>query len=289
MTHDRAHLFSSWNAGPRRTWVRRLCLIVVAALLVTGADLPSASHPVAAAPVALRQAPAAKPACPADRSDVASAAIAAKLCGAAVEAIGKRTETTRVLVNADGTITEEQALAPVRVKSGSTWRDVDLTLVKQADGSVAPRVHARGLRLSGAAAGAKDHTVVTLGSGGERTAMSWTGPLPEPVLDGPTATYPDVRRGLDLVIKAQTTGYEQFFVAHDRAALVRAEKLTLPLSTGALTARSDKAGGLIFTDAKGRTGPGLRRPAGPSVPGHHRPAGLPARGVRRVRAGQLYQ
>ncbi|WP_436535954.1 LamG-like jellyroll fold domain-containing protein [Actinoplanes sp. HUAS TT8] len=203
-----------------------------------------------AAPV---EVPVAKPpVCPVDRADVASAAVAAKLCGNRVEVLGQRTETTQVFVNADGTITEERALAPVRVQTDNKWQDVDLTLVRAADGTVEPRVHARSLRLSGAQAGAGEHEIVSLGAGAQRTSISWKGKLPEPVLSGDTATYPDVLRGVDIVVRAQTTGYEQYFVAKDRAALRRIAKLSVPMSTGKLTAGADKAGGLAFKDGKGR-------------------------------------
>jgi RHS repeat-associated protein len=243
MSHERAHFFHAWSAGRRC-----LALTLIAVLAGTLADVPEARRAAAAPPA---QAPA-KPACPAGRADVVSAAIAARLCGARVEATGRRTETTQVFANPDGTITEDRALAPVRVKNGDRWDDVDLTLIRDADGSVVPRVHARALRLSGAESGSGTHEVVSLGSGAQRTGVSWTGPLPEPVLDGPTATYPEVRPGVDLVVTAQSTGYEQFFVAKNPAALRRIAKLTLPMNTGKLTAAGDGMGGLTFKDGKGR-------------------------------------
>ena len=218
--------------------------------------LPTRGTAALAAPAAAVQGPVAraatKPACPADRADEASAAVAAKLCGARVEVLGKRTETTQRFVNPDGTVTEERALAPVRVRTGNTWQDVDLTLVAQPDGSVAPRVQGRHLWLSGGQPAAGAHEVVALGSGDGRSAVSWDGPLPRPVLAGSTATYPDVQPGLDLVIQAQTTGYEQFFVARTPAALHKAANLTLPVKTGALKMAADGAGGLTFRDTKGR-------------------------------------
>ncbi|GAB7045295.1 hypothetical protein JCM9534A_04210 [Catenuloplanes indicus JCM 9534] len=214
-------------------------------------DVPAAARAEAAvlAPEARNAVP--KP-CPADRADLVSAAVAAKLCGGRVEALGERSETTQVFANPDGTITEERALAPVRVRAGDRWEAVDLTLVKRPDGTVAPRVHPRALELSGAAPGTGSHEVAAFGSGGERTGFSWTGPLPEPVLDGPTATYREVQPGVDLVVTAQSTGYAQFFVAKDRAALKRISTLRLPISTGALRPAADGAGGLTFNDAKGR-------------------------------------
>ncbi|MEU4690793.1 LamG-like jellyroll fold domain-containing protein [Actinoplanes sp. NPDC023714] len=229
---------------------RALSLLLAVAVAVTLTEAPAARR-AAAATTPVAAAPAATP-CPAERANLASAAVSAKLCGKPVEALDRRTETTQVFANPDGTITEDRALAPVRVHDGATWQDVDLTLVKTSDGAVEPRVHARDLRLSGKATGAGENEVVSLGSGEERTAVSWKGALPEPVLDGPTATYPEVLRGVDLVVKAGSTGYEQYFVAKDRAALRKVAKLTLPMSTGKLTATDDGMGGLTFKDRKGR-------------------------------------
>jgi RHS repeat-associated protein len=246
-THERAEVFSRWNTGRRLYWVHQACLALIMLLLITLVDVPRRAE---AAPMA--QAPAAKPVCADGREDVVSAAVAAKLCGGRVEALGKRTETTQVFAEPDGTLTEERATAPVRVKNGDRWDDVDLTLIRDADGSVVPKVHARDLRFSGEQDGAGEHEVVSLGSGGQRTSVSWKGPLPEPVLDGRTATYPEVLPGVDIVVKAQMTGYEQYFVAKDRDALDRITKLTLPIDTGKLTATADAAGGLTFKDGKGR-------------------------------------
>ena len=59
--------------------------------------------------------------------------------------------------------------------------------------------------------------MAALGTGADRSTLAWTGPLPEPVLDGRTITYPDVRPGVDLVFHAHATGYEQHVVVKDRA------------------------------------------------------------------------
>jgi hypothetical protein len=245
--HERAEVFSRWNAGRRLAWIQKACFGLIMLLLVTLTDVPQRA--VAATPA---QTAAATPKCPDGRQDVVSAAVAAKLCGARVEALGRRTETTQVFAEPDGTLTEERAMAPVRVKNGEKWDDVDLTLIRDADGSVVPRVHARNLRFSGPQDGTGEHEVASLGSGDQRTSVSWKGRLPEPVLDGRAATYPEVLPGVDIVMKAQTTGYEQYFVAKDRDALRRITKLALPITTGKLTATEDASGGLTFKDGKGR-------------------------------------
>ncbi|MFI5937922.1 LamG-like jellyroll fold domain-containing protein [Actinoplanes sp. NPDC051494] len=247
MSDERAEIFSRWQAGNRLEWIKRICAALVVLLIATMSGVPGRAAAVPAAP-----APATVTPCPPNRPDPVSAAVAAKLCGQRIEAIDERTETTQVFVNPDGTVTEERALAPVRVRDGNKWADVDLTLIPAADGKVEPRWHPRGLRLSGAASGGGEHEVVSLGTGAQRTSLSWKGALPKPVLDGPVATYPEILPGVDMVVRAQSTGYEQHFLAKNRAALKRITKLSLPMSTGKLAVAGDGVGGLTFKDAGGR-------------------------------------
>ncbi|RNL91391.1 hypothetical protein EFE23_23530 [Micromonospora solifontis] len=219
-------------------------------LVATMSDVPA--RPLRGAAAAAAPKPAAKPRCPDDRADEVSAAIAARLCGSRVEVANRRTESTQLFANPDGTLTQEQSLAPVRVRQGDKWVPVDLTLERRADGSVAPKAHPRDLSFAGASDAAGEHEVVSVGVGAERAGLAWSGPLPEPVLDDRTITYPDVRPGVDLVFRAHATGYEQYFVVKDRAGLAQVRKLTLPLRTGKLTAVGDGMGGLVLKDAKGR-------------------------------------
>ncbi|MEU2614920.1 LamG-like jellyroll fold domain-containing protein [Micromonospora sp. NPDC007271] len=248
----RSQVFGWMGTGRVPTWWRWTAYALMLALTAGLIEAPAAPAR-AAVPAPQRQAPAAgKSPCPVDRADEASAAVAAKLCGARVEVSNRRSETTQVFANPDGTYTEERSLAPVRFVDGGEWRAVDLDLVPQPDGSVTPKGHPGGLRFAGAATGAGEHEVVSLGEGDARTSVSWNGPLPRPVLSGRTATYPEVLPGVDLVFEAHATGYQQLFVVKDRAALARVRKLSLPMRTGKLTAAGDGMGGLLFKDRSGR-------------------------------------
>ncbi|MFJ8577241.1 LamG-like jellyroll fold domain-containing protein [Micromonospora sp. NPDC093277] len=230
--------------------VRRLAIVLALVLVATLSDVPA--RPARPAQAASSAAPAPKPKCPDDRPDEVSAAVSAKLCDARVEVASRRSETTQVFANPDGTLTEEQALAPVRVREGDRWVPVDLTLERRADGSVAPKAHPRALTFSGPASDAGEHELVAVGEGDERAALAWAGPLPEPVLDGRTITYPDVLPGVDLVFHTHATGYEQHFVVKDRAGLAQVRKLSLPMRTGKLNAVGDGMGGLVLKDKAGR-------------------------------------
>ncbi|UQU67580.1 hypothetical protein COUCH_15470 [Couchioplanes caeruleus] len=94
---------------------------------------------------------------------------------------------------------------------------------------MAPRVHPDGLTISGQAL-AGTHELATLGSGDESVAMSYTGNLPDPLLDGDKAIYPEVKTGIDLVVQATVTGVESFFIVKNRKAAAQVGELTVPIT-----------------------------------------------------------
>ncbi|MCW6004753.1 DNRLRE domain-containing protein [Micromonospora sp. CPCC 205371] len=181
----------------------------------------------------------------------AMAAARARAIGRPVEVPSSLTETTRVLANPDGTFTAEVHVGPTRFKdSTGLWRDVDLTLERRADGSVAPKAHPRGLSLSGAV-GAGDHDVAKLASGGTELALGWRGALPEPQIEGTRAVYAAVRPGIDLVVEVTRTGFEQLLVVRDRASAAGLNTIEMPWRTKGLTPSSTSDGGLELRDANG--------------------------------------
>ncbi|MGW1763320.1 hypothetical protein ACWCQL_04380, partial [Streptomyces sp. NPDC002073] len=86
----------------------------------------------------------------AQAADLASARVAARLSGKRVEALSERTETSTTWVNKDGSLTSELSAGPIRFRDVlGEWRDVDVRLAEEADGSVSSKAHPRGLRLAG--------------------------------------------------------------------------------------------------------------------------------------------
>ncbi|HEU4426659.1 MAG TPA: LamG-like jellyroll fold domain-containing protein [Pilimelia sp.] len=164
---------------------------------------------------------------------------------------GLTSETSETFALPDGTLRSTVHLAPVRMKDESgDWVDVDLTLERHADGSVAPRAHPRGLRLSGSRSASSD-SLVAVGHGEQRTELGWRGPLPEPVLDGHKATYVDVRPGIDLVVEGQRTGFEFFLVVKNRQAASALGSVAVPWRTGSLRPAERPGGGIELRSAAG--------------------------------------
>ncbi|MGK5674309.1 LamG-like jellyroll fold domain-containing protein [Micromonospora sp. URMC 106] len=145
----------------------------------------------------------------------AAAASMAAECERRVEVTSRRTETTQVYVNPDGTATVEQYAFPQRARrAGGGWTALDATLSVAADGTVRPAASAVDVTFSG---GGSTEFVRVRRDGGE-VALSWPGSLPKPRLDGARATYAEALPGVDLVATARGTGFSFVLVVKDRAA-----------------------------------------------------------------------
>ncbi|MBG0569308.1 hypothetical protein I4J89_48735 [Actinoplanes sp. NEAU-A11] len=187
------------------------------------------------------------------RPDAASALAAARQSGQRVAITNMATERAEYFATPDGHVTGIISTEAVRFRRDGAWVPVDLTLRRMADGSVAPVAHPDSLRMSGARSAASGD-LASLGTGAERVAMGWNGALPEPDLDGSKATYAEVFPGVDLVVQATSTGFEQFAVVKSATAAARyVKEISLPISgAGVRAATEDKRGQIRVRDANGR-------------------------------------
>jgi RHS repeat-associated protein len=137
-----------------------------------------------------------------DRPDTVSAAITAHEVDESVEDLSQRSETGRVVVNPDGSITEEAYSAPMWVQDqDGRWVDVDYTLVPRAGGGFVPKAAPTDLVIDG---GTKEFARLVLPDG-TTTTWSWPRTLPTPTVEGPVATYA-VADGVDLLAIATARG-----------------------------------------------------------------------------------
>ncbi|MFI7446458.1 DNRLRE domain-containing protein [Nonomuraea sp. NPDC049714] len=132
-----------------------------------------------------------------------------------VEIESIQSETTTYYANPDGkTLRMEQHLQPIRVKNakGDGFIPVDTTLV-ETDGVIKPKVVKGDLTLSAG----DDAFVVKSKSAKGSATIGTPGKLPEPTINGSTATYPSVYgNGIDLVVTATPTGFKQEIVLRER-------------------------------------------------------------------------
>ncbi|MEJ3748473.1 LamG domain-containing protein [Actinomycetes bacterium KLBMP 9797] len=213
-----------------------LILMVVAASLLT--VVTSSSPPAPYRGPVVREAP-----------DTAGAVHAASLQRSPVRVADLTTGTRVVEAQPDGTLKATLSARTVRVKQGDRWVTADPTLVRQPDGTVVPRAVEIELALSGGGSA----PMVRYGRDGKRFALSWPGKLPAPALDGPTATYPEVLPGVDLVLRAEVDGYTQHLVVKSAQAAKQAalRRIRLGLAATGVRVAAGREGTLELRDAKG--------------------------------------
>lgn len=121
--------------SPWRWLAWALCALI-------GVTFSIEASPVATAAGAVKPAfgEAKKQAKVSSRPDEMSAAVSARAQGSPVEVESLRSETSQTFANPDGTMTTKATSAPTRFKDDQgAWKNIDLTLEEQADGSVTPK------------------------------------------------------------------------------------------------------------------------------------------------------
>jgi len=174
---------------------------------------------------------------------------AARASGHRAEVSSLRTETQQVFANPDGTLTAVISNMPVRVRQGTKWVPVDTTVQARPDGTVRPAAAAVTMALSGGGS----VPLARVSWQGKDFALGWPGTLPTPVLDGDTATYPNVLPDVDLKVTAGVLGFSEVLVVKTARAARHPDLATVRLTTEltGLTVRSDAAGNVAAVDLSG--------------------------------------
>ncbi|MFI5736554.1 LamG-like jellyroll fold domain-containing protein [Kribbella sp. NPDC051587] len=170
--------------------------------------------------------------------------------GAPVEIADRTTELSQTFANPDGSLTAKLSNAPVRVKQGDAWRAVDTNLEFRPDGTVGPKAAISQITLSGG--GNSSIGKVGLPEGAFELKSPWQ--LPRPTLSGSIATYAEVAQGLDLVVESTSEGLSYNVVVKTREAASNPalRSIHFPVTTQALSLRTDREGGPTYADASGR-------------------------------------
>ncbi|MFC0623169.1 LamG domain-containing protein [Kribbella deserti] len=222
-----------------------LALALVTPLITAIPTAAAASTSTAAASTSTAVAGSSPPV--AEVADLAGAIRTARKQGSKVEVTGLRAADRTVYAEPDGTSMVELSPGPVRVLRNNRWVGLDPALTRAADGLVTPKAIAQDLAFSGGGTG----PMVRYGKSGSRITLTWPGTLPVPEVDGATATYRGVRPGIDLVLKAEPTGYTQHLVVHTRQAARELTSIRLGLQTEGLRVTATKSGALEARNANG--------------------------------------
>ncbi|MEV4175439.1 LamG-like jellyroll fold domain-containing protein [Nonomuraea sp. NPDC049709] len=177
--------------------------------------------------------------------DESSAMQRARELGQPVEIMSRRTSTTQVFAEPDGTQRMVASALPTFALKGSSWVDIDTALEPQADGTVAPAAADLDLAFSGGGAG----PLVRAARDGVSVAYTWPAPLPVPTLSGATATYADVLPGVDLKLTAGPDGFSQVLVLRRPVPDLAEIRLGTQVTGGTL--QIDKEGNITVLDGAG--------------------------------------
>ncbi|MDL4813145.1 hypothetical protein [Actinomadura opuntiae] len=224
---------SAWSAG-------LLVVLLVAALL----QLPG----MVAAPVARADDTAPKTAATEEQ-----AVKAARESGEPVEVLAERGETRTVRALPNGRMQVEQHIQPIRTRKGGGWAGIDTTLHRSGE-AIVPGATTVGLSFSGGGSG----PMVQMTRAGRKLALTWPQALPEPTIDGDTATYKGVLGdGVDLQLRAQADGFAHTLVVKTAEAAKdpKLAQLALALSAPGLSVAQEPAGGVLT--AKTASGSGV--------------------------------
>ena len=187
---------------------------------------------------------------PVEPDEFALAWAQAERTGQPVELDSQTTETTISRVQPDGTVEVESTAGPVRTQVDGEWVDVDTTLEVTGAG-VRPTAVTGEITFSAGGTA----PMAELGDGeGRSVSFDWAGVLPEPVLDGDTATYPDVLPDTDLVLTATRQGFTQHLVVKERpdaATLDELSSLSFPMTTEGARVTETGGGQLTVLDEEG--------------------------------------
>ncbi|MGW7729194.1 LamG-like jellyroll fold domain-containing protein [Streptomyces canus] len=230
---------------------RPIAVAVVAAL---AAGSLTATVSAQAAPSAAARSPHAKP--HSTRSHAATrrlnptqaASARAKATGKPVPVDQLTDVGTTVVANPDGTFTRTDSSMPQRALQHGKWVPIDTTLVRQANGTWAPKAAVTDVTFSGGGSGA----LVTMRDGSDRLGFSWPGELPRPVISGDTATYPEVLPQVDLQLTADASGYSSILVVKSRKAAAdpRLRSLALNTTSSQVKVTPTRDGGAQATDKR---------------------------------------
>jgi hypothetical protein len=194
-----------------------------------------------------------------DAVDESTALEQARASGQPVEVTADRTEYSTTHANPDGTFRLTQSSTPQRVKQKDGWGPVDPVLERRPDGRIAPKGAVVDLSFSGGGSGSD---MLRMGKDSRSITLGWTDALPEPTLNGATATYPNVLDGVDLQLTATAEGYREVLVVKtpEAARNPELEQVKLTASGDGLAVVPGAGGGLRAVDEDGNAL--FRGPAG---------------------------
>ncbi|WP_443052413.1 FG-GAP-like repeat-containing protein [Streptomyces sp. JV176] len=185
-----------------------------------------------------------------ETTDEAKALVQAAESGEPVEVLSQRTEASQVFANPSGTFTEERFATAQWARKGNRLVDIDTSLRRGPDGTIAPVATGVGLEFSSGGGG----PLATITRDGRSISLSWPTPLPEPLISDDTATYPDVLPDVDLKLRAGASGFAQLLVVKTPQAAANPDLKTIAygMSGQGVDVTADEHGNLSAVNPGGQ-------------------------------------
>ncbi|MHC6219204.1 hypothetical protein [Arthrobacter sp. MMS24-S77] len=162
------------------------------------------------------------------------------------------TPTEQTVAHPDGTFTRTVNTEPVRMQTGGGWQDISTDLVQATENGqpvLKPRMAPVDVTLG---RGRTSQMASVDDKHGHSIRQSWPfGILPEPVVQGNTATYSSVLPGVDLIQVTHKTGVSQVLKIATAAAAKdpRVSQMRILLDAQNASVQTEAGGGL---EAKGK-------------------------------------
>jgi hypothetical protein len=190
---------------------------------------------------------------PLEAAEESVALLLAQACGTPVEVTSERDFDVRVLAQADGTLLAEQFTQPQWAPDASgDWTEVNPSFEVAADGTISTAAAVTEIEVSD---GGDGPLLTATDPDGDAVSLTWPAPLPQPVIDGTTVTYPEVLTGVDLQVSAGVDGFSYVLVVKDAeaAASPQLASLSVGIDAGDLQVVQDVGGGVVVQDPSGET------------------------------------
>ncbi|MER5398531.1 DNRLRE domain-containing protein [Streptomyces sp. NPDC002599] len=238
----------------RRRWLQAAAAMTLAGLLASDPSVSAVPVESAEVPQAIVNSPARAVTADDDDPDIAkllglseeeAARRNAKIQNRRIELVSKRTETSSVHVNPDGTLTAESYAGPVRVKQDDgSWHYIDTELVDEG-AALEPETAAADITVSDGG----DKKLASVSKGATSLALGWEDTLPTPTVKDDTASY-GLGDGQTLTVTALKQGFSQN-VRLDEAP---SGDLTyrIPVTLKGLTLSETDSGHLLLQNSAGK-------------------------------------
>lgn len=184
--------------------------------------------------------------------DESVALLLAQACDAPVEVSSERDFDARVLAQPSGTLVAEQFARPqwARDEAGE-WVGVDPSLEVAGDGSISTVAAVSEVEVS---PGGSGPLLTATDPEGGSVSLTWPEPLPAPVVEGDTATYPEVLDDVDLQVTAGVDGFSYVLVVKSAAGAASPDLASVSVDVNTspgLALVQDATGGVVVQDAAG--------------------------------------